>query len=196
MLASITPLGERGRQSSWGVTVTAFALGATFAGLAAGALLGALGSLVLPGSIGADARLAVLLVAFLGALLLDTVPHAVPGPARQVNPRWLDEFRGWVYGLGYGTQLGLGVTTVVTSAATYAALLAALLSGSAASGAIVMGCYGAVRGLTPLAAAHVRSTRQLLAVHAAMERSRTSARWGARAVLAAVSALALLGCVG
>jgi hypothetical protein len=196
MLASITPLGERGRQSSWGATVTAFALGATAAGLAAGALLGAVGSVAIPHSIEGDGRLALLLAALVAALLLDTVPQAVPGPARQVNPRWLDEFRGWVYGLGYGTQLGLAVTTVVTSAATYAALLAALLSGRAASGAIVMGCFGAVRGLTPLAAAHVRSTRQLLAVHVALERSRASARWGARAVLAAASALALLGCLG
>ena len=58
----------------------------------------------------------------------------VPGPRRQVNERWLDEYRGWVYGLGFGAQLGLGVTTIVTSAATYVALFAALLSGTPAAG--------------------------------------------------------------
>ena len=34
MLASITPLGERGRQSSWTVTVTAFLIGAGATGAA------------------------------------------------------------------------------------------------------------------------------------------------------------------
>ena len=73
---------------------------------------------------------AVLLI----ALAVDLRPGAAPGPRRQVNERWLDEYRGWVYGAGFGAQLGIGVTTVVTSAATYAALLAALLAGSAAGG--------------------------------------------------------------
>jgi hypothetical protein len=194
MLASITPLGERGRQSTWGVTVTGFALGAIAAGAASGALLGELGALVLPG--GAGARLAVLLGALLAALVLDAAPRPVPGPNRQVNPRWLDEYRGWVYGLGYGVQLGVGVTTVVTSAATYAALLAALLCGRPLWGAAVMGCYGAVRGLTPLATARVRDSRQLLAVHARLERWRGAAGHGATVALAIASVAALAGCLG
>src|SRR5438067_2454014 len=44
MLASITPLGERGRHATWGVTVTAFLLGSVLAGLVVGAALGAAGS--------------------------------------------------------------------------------------------------------------------------------------------------------
>ena len=60
-----------------------------------------------------------------------------PGPRRQVNERWLDDYRGWVYGLGFGAQLGLGVTTVVTSAATYATLLACALSGAPGRGALI-----------------------------------------------------------
>jgi len=36
MLASITPLGERGRQATWGITVSAFLLGSTAAGMALG----------------------------------------------------------------------------------------------------------------------------------------------------------------
>ena len=42
MLASITPLGERGRNATWAITVTAFTVGATLAGAAVGALLGGL----------------------------------------------------------------------------------------------------------------------------------------------------------
>jgi len=187
MLASITPLGERGRHSTWGVTVTAFLLGATVAGAAVGAVLGALGSLVLS----ADPRLAVLVVAIGVAIVLDVLPNAVPGPRRQVDERWLDRYRGWVYGVGYGAQLGLGVATIVSSAATYVALLAAFLTASAPEGAIVVGCFGAVRGLTPLAAAGVRSQRRLLEFHRALARRRAAARWGVVAAQAAMLVLAL-----
>ena len=196
MLASITPLGERGRQSTWGTTVTAFALGASATGMAAGAGLGELGTRIIPRGVGAEPRLGVLVVALLGALVLDTFPRAVPGPSRQVNHSWLDEYRGWVYGLGYGAQLGLGATTVVTSAGTYAALVAALLSGSALSGALIFGCYGAVRGITPLAAARIRTTGQLLTAHVRLARWRHAATWGGRAGLAAAAALALTGWLG
>src|SRR5438270_9310626 len=122
MLASITPLGERGRGATWAITVTAFLAGATAAGAAAGALLGAVGGTALAGA-GSHARLAAMAAALAMALALDLRPKGPPGPHRQVNERWLDEFRGWLYGLGFGAQLGLGVTTVVSSAATYAAFL-------------------------------------------------------------------------
>jgi hypothetical protein len=188
MLASITPLGERGRRSNWRVTVTAFLLAATAAGAAAGALLGGLGAVALP----AHPRPTVLLVAIAVALVVDGLPRSVPGPQRQVDERWLDEYRGWVYGAGYGAQLGLGVLTVVSSATTYVALLAAFLTASAPAGAVILGCYGALRGLTPLAAAGVRSERQLLAFHRALARWRPRARWGGILAQAGVLVVALV----
>jgi hypothetical protein len=190
MLASITPLGERGRRSTWGVTVTAFALGATAAGAAAGALAGTLGT-VMPAS--PHVRLAAVLGALAVALALDVLA-AVPGPRRQVNERWLDEYRGWVYGLGYGAQLGLGLTTIVSSAATYAAFAAAFLAGPA-GGAAIVGCFGAIRGLTPFVAAHVRTPGQLMAVHRWIERWRGPVRRATTVALAALCAVALAGVV-
>jgi hypothetical protein len=187
MLASITPLGERGRRSNWWVTVGAFLIAATTAGVIAGAVLGALGSFALP----AHPWSAVLPVAIGAAIVIDGLPRAVPGPRRQVDERWLAEYRGWVYGAGYGAQLGLGVTTVVSSAATYVALLAAVLTARASAGAIVLGCYGAVRGLTPLAAAGVRSQRRLLEFHRGLARWRAPARWGVVAAQAGMLAVAL-----
>ncbi|HEX4283078.1 MAG TPA: hypothetical protein VHZ27_20070 [Solirubrobacteraceae bacterium] len=187
MLASITPLGERGRRSNWRVTVTAFLIGATAAAAGAGAALGALGSIVLPSRPG----IAVLLAAIGVAIVLDGLPVAVPGPRRQVDERWLDRYRGWVYGAGYGAQLGLGVTTIVSSAATYVALLAAFLTASAPGGAIVLGSYGVVRGLTPLAAAGVRSPRRLVEFHRALGRWRAPVRWGAVATQTGMLVLAL-----
>jgi hypothetical protein len=177
MLASITPLGERGRHSRWGITVSAFLLSATAAAAGAGALLGALG--------------AVLLAASGVGIVLDGLPRAVPGPRRQVDERWLDEYRGWVYGAGYGAQLGLGVTTIVSSAAMYVGLLAAFLTASAPAGALVFGCFGAVRGLTPLVATGVSNQDRLLGFHRALGRWRASARWGVVAAQASMLILAL-----
>ncbi len=194
MLASITPLGERGRQARWGITVTAFALGATGAGVLAGGLAGALGAIAF-GMLGAHPRLAVLAAALLAAIVLDAGAHSIPGPRRQVNERWLDEYRSWVYGLGYGAQLGLGVTTVVTSAATYVALLAAVLTADPLRGALVAGCYGAIRGLTPLAAACVRAPDQLLLLHARLARARAATDRAGLLVLVALFALAVAGSV-
>jgi hypothetical protein len=201
MLASITPLGERGRRSRWGPTVSAFLLGAAGAGALAGAVFGAAGALALgdagsAGSASGDARtrLAVLAAALLLAVALDAL-RKVPGPRRQVNERWLDAFRGWVYGLGFGAQLGLGVTTIVSSAATYVAMLAAFLTGSVGGGALVLGCFGLVRGLTPLAAARVRRPEQLMSMHARLERWREPAARAAPALLACAFVLAGVGSV-
>jgi hypothetical protein len=195
MLASITPLGERGRRSRWGVTVTAFLLGASAAGAALGALLGTVGGLLLDGAGSSRTGLLVLAGAIAVAIVLDLRPGPAPGPRRQVNERWLDELRGWVYGLGFGAQLGLGVTTVITSAATYVALLAALLIGDPARGALVVGLFGLVRGLTPLITGGVRQPRQLFAIHARLERLRGPAATAVVALLSGLLALAAAGIV-
>lgn len=189
MLASITPLGERGRGSRWSLTVIAFASAATIAGAALGALLGAAGSMIRSLGAGYDGRLAALAAVLAAAAALDTRAAAIPGPRRQVNERWLDEYRGWVYGAAYGSQLGVGVSTVVTSAATYVALAAALLSATAVEGAVVVGTYGAIRGLTPVIGARVRAPGALFAVHRALERWREPARRaGVTALLASLGA--------
>jgi hypothetical protein len=191
MLASITPLGERGRHSRWSVTVAAFLIGSTAAGAATGALLGAAGSALIAG-LDAEVRRAAFAVIAGGALVLELSPRSAPGPRRQVDARWLDEYRGWVYGAGYGAQLGVGVATIVTSAATYLALTAALLSASAPAGALIMGLFGAARGVQPLAAAGVRRPEQLIALHVRLRRSRPHVRAAAATVLVAVAVLAAI----
>src|SRR5919199_572668 len=56
--------------------------------------------------------------------------------------------RGWVYGAGFGGQLGVGVATIVTTSLVYATLIAAFLSAAVWSGALIAGAGGAARGLT------------------------------------------------
>jgi hypothetical protein len=193
MLASITPLGERGRHGRWGITVTAFILGATIAGAALGAVAGELGAVALPGSFDLAARRAALAVLALGAVALDARADRVPGPRRQVNEDWLLAFRGWVYGLGYGAQLGVGITTVVSSAALYVAVIAAVATGKPALGALVLGCFGGVRGLILLTTAGVRRPAQLIALHARLRRWRAPVRTAGLATLGAITAAAIVG---
>jgi hypothetical protein len=158
MLTSITPLGERGRGSRWGVTVTFLIAGALLAGAGSGAIAGALGGVVWSGS-SEPARLAALVVALLAGLAIELglADLTLPTIRRQVNENWLGAYRGWVYGLGFGLQLGVGVATIVTTSAVYLALLAELLAGSAVGGALIGGAFGLVRGLTVLPAGSVRT---------------------------------------
>jgi len=142
MLASITPLGERSRGFSWGLTASAFAVGAVAAGAAGGAIGGALGSLAPGGGWRTAAGLAVLAAAvcFDGTRL----GRRLPTSRRQVNEDWLGRYRGWVYGVAFGAQLGAGLATVVTSAAVYAAAVGAVLCGTVAGGAGLIRLHAAL----------------------------------------------------
>ncbi|MDX6555649.1 MAG: hypothetical protein QOD86_1844 [Miltoncostaeaceae bacterium] len=177
MLGSITPLGERGRQARWAITVGAYLLGSTAAGTALGALAGLLGSVAIDG-LGTTPRLGILAAAALVGALLDSgrTPLRLPTVRRQVDDAWMRAYRGWVYGLGFGLQLGLGVVTIVTSATVYLTFLAAFLAGGPGAGALVGLVFGAARGLPLLAVKGVRTPRQLGAVEARLRRLEPHAR--------------------
>jgi hypothetical protein len=181
MLGSITPLGERARHSRWGLTVGALVIAATLSGSLLGGALGAIGALL--GVAGSEVALVVLGIALVAAVALDLGLGGlrIPTIDRQVDDRWLYEYRGWVTGAGFGFQLGLGVVTIVTTALTYVTFVAAALSGSAATGALIGGLYGGVRGLTALGSARVNSTERLVRMEDRLNRWEAPAR---RAVLA------------
>ena len=191
MLASITPLGERSRGFSWGLTASAFAVGTVAAGAVAGAAGGALGSLAPAGTWRDVAGLAVLVA----ALSVDATPLSgrLPSTRRQVNEDWLGRYRGWVYGVAFGAQLGAGVVTVVTSAAIYAAVLGAVLSGTPAAGAAVGAAFGATRGLALLPAHAAADAAGLLALHDRLGRAERPARYVVVAAEAAAIALVAAG---
>src|SRR5438067_3033672 len=161
MLASIHPLGEGARRSNWWVTTAAY-LGASVAG---GAVLGAFAGLAGAGvaSAGVPRSPALVAAVCLAAVVADVAAARVPLPSwhRQVNEDWLQRYRGWVYGGGFGFQLGLGVVTIVTTAAVYAVAALAILSGSARTGAILGAVFGLSRSLPLFAAARVQRPEQL-----------------------------------
>ncbi len=188
MLSSITPLGERSRRQQFAVTALFLLVGATAAGAALGGALGELGSRL---PFGSSERLAALAVAgalgLAGDLLL---PGGVPTHLRQVDERWLRRYRGWVYGFGFGGQLGVGVATVVTTSAVYLTILGEALAPSVLVGASIGAAFGGIRGASVLLAARINTPAHLLDFHrrvAALERPASAVTMAAQAVLAAVA---------
>ena len=149
MLASIHPLGERARHNRFWITATAYIAGSVAGGVIAGGIAGAigavLGAMLSPGPV-VVAWLAVLIC--LSAALLDTSGRRLPGARRQVDDDWLHRYRGWVYGAGFGFQLGLGVVTIVTTAAVYATFALAALTGSVGTGIMIGAIFGGARAAT------------------------------------------------
>lgn len=160
MMTSITPVGEMARQQRWSVTTAAYLVGSLVGGAAVGALLGAV-SVPVRAVVGPTAALVLLLVVAVAGLLADRGVLPLPSWHRQVDERWLTTYRGWVYGAGFGLQLGAGLATIITASATYVVLAAAVLSGSVLAGTLVGATYGLVRALPLLAFARVRTPAAL-----------------------------------
>ena len=187
MLSSIHPLGERGRGFEFSTTATAFIVGSAVGGLTTGAAFGAIGhgitwALAQPGS---SAKLAVLAFSALTAAMIEWRSIKLPSVERQVNEDWLSEYRGWVYGIGFGFQLGTGLLTYVTSAAVLLWLTSIVLAGSI-SGSLIIGiAFGLSRGLSILSVSRVQSPQDLVRFHRSL-----AARAG---LVARIGSLCLIG---
>ncbi len=193
MLTSISPLGERARGNRWSLTVTWLVMGTLAGGAALGAILGAVGRSV-PVTLDESWRLSALALAGAAAAVWDLKVRRFP-IHRQVNEDWLSAFRPWVYGWGYGLQLGAAVVTAVNTALVPMFMLAALLTRDPMSGLLVGAAFGAMRGLTVTLNRRVRNAAGLARLHHRLDTLASKARrLGAlaAALLAAVSAIALV----
>jgi len=194
MLASIHPLGERARRSRWGLTVTAYLLGSVAGGAGAGAALGAVGSVLvalLPGAGAVRAWSVALACVLAAAVEVRAGGLRLPTVRRQVDEDWLTRYRGWVYGAGFGFQLGLGAVTIVTTAGVYLAWALALLSGSVGRGAAVGVAFGAARAAPILAMGRVQRPDQLRRLHRGLQRWAGVAARISAATMAVVAAVAV-----
>ena len=194
MLASITPLGERGRGNRWTTTAALFIVASTTAGAAVGAVLGLLGSLVVA-QVGIGWRLGVLGAALALGVVWELGRSTVPGPRRQVNERWLDRYRRWIYASGFGAQLGIGVVTIVVTSAVYAVWAAAVVSARPGAGAAIGAAAGAMRGASLLAAAGATTPQRLVGLHERLEAINRPVRRGtltAQLALVGIAALVVV----
>jgi hypothetical protein len=197
MLSSITPLSERGRGRRWSATAAWFVLG----GIAGGATLGAaaaaaafaFGSLSMDGAV-------VLAVAGACAALSALADSGVAGISwprhtRQVDDVWITRYRGWVCGLGFGWQIGVGLATFVVTPAVYLLILLAALTGAPATAFGLCVLFGLVRGVAILAGRGLTSPEALVAFHRRFESWRAPVRAATIATQVAVATAALVAAV-
>ena len=167
MLSKITPMAEPTRNYTYRGTVAWFVVGATIGGATLGipvALAAAgIGALDLApevalGIAGVAAAVTAASDAQLGGFRL-------PGHRRQVDDTWLDTYRSWVYGGGFGWQIGVGLATFIVTAAVYLTMALAALTGAPAAAFGICVLFGFVRGLAVLTSRHVTSPDQLRRLH-------------------------------
>jgi MFS family permease len=192
MLSTITPIGERGRNNRYYASAAWFVTGAVLGGatLAAGAALLAVGI----DSLGLSGATRVGAAAILAATTLASDLHLggfrLPAHTRQVNEEWLMQYRSWVYGGGFGWQIGVGLATYVTTSAVYLMVaLAALTASPVAAFAVVTG-FGLVRGLAVLAGRGLTTPQKMMALHRRLDELLPTAQRAVVLVQAVVLAVA------
>jgi hypothetical protein len=82
-----------------------------------------------------------------------------------VNERWLDQFRPWVYGAGFGWQIGTGLATYIVTAGVYLMVLLTALIGNGWLAIGVGALFGLVRGLSVFLGRRITSTEGLRTFH-------------------------------
>jgi hypothetical protein len=173
MLASITPLGERGRGRNWNTTIAFYVIGSVLGGATRGAVLGTLGAAI-PASLQPSSTEVALLLAtlltFAAAIEAGWLRMPIPSLARQVNEDWLDRYRGWVIGFGFGYQLGLAVVVYITTASLWVVFIAEILTFSPMGGLALGALFGLIRSLPIFATRRVRSPQELRQAHRTMNR--------------------------
>lgn len=200
MLSTITPMAERSRGRRWGVTAAWFVLGATLGGATLGLLAVAGALLVAALELSATTVLGVAAVAALVTAAMDLgVGTEMPHHRRQVDEVWLDQYRSWVYGVGFGWQIGTGLATYIMTAAVYLTALMAALSGSVATAMALTLLFGFVRGLAILMGVRLTDPERLRTFHRRFDEAGPTVRHVVIAVqlsVAVVAAGAALGVVG
>jgi hypothetical protein len=192
MLSTITPIGERGRNHRYAGTATWFVLGAVLGGATLGA--GAAGLAAAVGALDLSANAALGAAAALAAVTiasdLQLGGFRLPSHIRQVNEGWLGQYRSWVYGGGFGWQIGVGLATYVTTSAVYLMVAMAALTGAPAIAFAVITGFGFVRGLAVLLGRNLTSPERLFALHRRLDELLPSAQRAVVLVQAAVLAVA------
>jgi hypothetical protein len=167
MLSTITPLAESGRGRAWGVTASWFFAGAVLGGLTLGVGTALLAAGVRAAGLSDAAVLAIAAVAALLGAASDARIGGLhlPHHTRQVNEDWLSAYRAWVYGGGFGWQIGVGLATYIMTAAVYLTIVLAALTAGPLTAVAIAVLFGTVRGLAIFLSARITSPAALLSFH-------------------------------
>lgn len=178
MLSTITPLGEQGRGNRFRTTAIWFILGASLGGATLG--LGAALLAAVIGAVGIASATALMLAGVLAAAA--AVADAglfgirIPYHRRQVNELWLDDYRPWVYGGGFGFQIGLGFATFIMTSALVLLVAMAALTGNPLTALGLGTLFGFVRGLGVLPGARLTTPAKLADFHTRFDARSSASR--------------------
>lgn len=198
MLSTITPMGERARRYTYGGTAAWFIVGAVVGGatlgVGAAVLAAAVAAIDLP--VTTAAAIAAVLALVAAASDAQVGGFALPGHRRQVNEVWLDRYRSWVYGAGFGWQIGVGLATFIVTAAVYLMIALAALTGEPLVALAVCTGFGFLRGLAVLLSRKATTPERLQALHRRFDNLSAPSRAAtisAQLVVAALAAVAVWG---
>lgn len=167
MLSQITPIAEAGRRQRFGRTAGWFIAGAVLGGVTLGGAAAGLAALVAAGGVGQQTALGIAAAcAFVSAAVDSRVlGFGPPFLRRQVNEDWLTRYRSWLYGSGFGWQIGVGFTTYIMTVAVPLTLVLGALSASPWAALGIGIVFGLARGLAVLLGAPVRTLPALHSFH-------------------------------
>ncbi len=152
MVETITPVVHGGRRGRWVLLLLVHTAGAVVAAAAVGAALAIVGSaLGAPWGAAGVALVAVTAAAYLAREVLG-IPVPIPQLRRQVPDWWRTFFPFAPAAFLYGLGLGVGFLTYLARGTLVVVAAAAFASGSPAAGALLLGAFGLVRGLTAIVA--------------------------------------------
>lgn len=166
MLSSITPMTEAGRGNSFRTTAAWFLVGGLFGGLTLGAVAAGAGAVLGLAGLSTSTLIGIGAVVALATASIDFGLAGIDLPIfkRQVNDAWLRRYRSWVYGAGFGWQIGVGVATYIMTAGVFLVAALAVLTTSPLQALLIGATFGLVRGsavylgrsaTTPAALGHV-----------------------------------------
>jgi hypothetical protein len=197
MLSTITPIGEAGRGNRFGRTAAWFILGATLGGAALGLGAAVLAATIRVADLSTDAALVIGGLLAIAAAVADAGLFGIriPYHRRQVNELWLDDYRPWVYGGGFGFQIGLGFATYIMTSALVLLVALAALTGNPLVALALGTLFGFARGLGVLPGARLTTPAKLVEFHRRFD-ARSAASRQLVIVVEYVVAVVAVGAVG
>jgi cytochrome bd-type quinol oxidase subunit 2 len=115
----------------------------------------------------------------------------LPSRLHQVNENWIQLYRGWVYGGGFGLELGFGLSTIITTSLVHVMVITMVVIGSLPAALLIGVVFGLTRGLTVTVARHIETPDQLRTMFKTMAESQRRARYAGVVALVATGALGL-----
>ena len=196
MLSSITPMAEAGRGNRFGRTASWFLVGAVFGGVSLGFIAslaaGAVG--VIDPSDSVRWAIAGVLALCTAGIDLGVFRVELPIFKRQVNDAWLRRYRSWVYGAGFGWQIGFGVATYIMTAGVFLTIVLAVLTANPVAAVAIGATFGVVRGTAVFIGRSATTPGALGAIHARLDaRSEASRLAAAGSQVLAATVLVGLG---